>query len=87
MGSLIGVPHRHAVIIYPIESLQVVQAINRLIPTIHGMHNEGPGSISNKLLWYQDDEFRDLPYGVEGNKLRFMPPEFFVEMLNSMGDQ
>ena len=44
-GALIGVPHRHTVIINPIESLEVAKAINILIPIINGMNIEGPVSI------------------------------------------
>ena len=86
-GSLIGAPHRHCVIIYPIESLDVVKAINKLIPTIHGMNEEGPGSLSSKLYWYQDDQMIELPYDVVDNQLKFQPPESFLNMLNSMGQE
>jgi hypothetical protein len=83
-GALIGVPHRHAVIIYPIENLEVVKAINSLITIIKGMNNEGPGSISNKLYWYNDDKMTDLPYKIEDNKLQFFPPDNFVQTLNGL---
>lgn len=83
-GALIGVPHRHTVIIYPIENLEVVKAINSLIPIIKGMNNEGPGSISDKLYWYNDDKMIDLPYKIEDNKLQFYPPDNFVTMLNGL---
>lgn len=83
-GSLIGLPHRHSVIIYPIENLEVVQAINGFIPLIYGMHEEGPGSLSNKLFWYKDETFTELPYKMEENTLRFFPSEIFVEQLNKL---
>lgn len=81
-GSLIGLPHRHSAIIYPIENLEVVKAINGLIPTIYGMNQEGPGSLSNNLFWYKDKIFTQLPYKIEDNKLQFFPPDNFVKQLN-----
>lgn len=83
-GALIGIPHRHAVLIYPINSLEVVPAINGMIPTIYGMHKEGPGSISNKLFWYKDSVFENQPYTLENDTLNFSPTEKFVEYLNTL---
>lgn len=83
-GALIGMPHRHAVIIYPIESIDIIKAINGLIPTIYGMNQEGPGSVSNKLLWYKDGQFVNLPYNIQEQKLQFIPPAEFVELLNTL---
>lgn len=85
-GSLIGIPHRHAVIIYPIENIEVVNAINSLIPIINGMYHEGPGSISGYLYWYKDGLFENLPYKIEDSKLQFYPPENFVEILNKLSE-
>lgn len=83
-GSLIGLPHRHSALIYPIENLQVVQAVNGLIQTVHGMNQEGPGALSNNLFWYKDGTFTLLPYKIEDRKLQFSPPQNFVEMLNKL---
>jgi hypothetical protein len=83
-GSLIGLPHRHAAIIYPIENLEVIKAINDLIPTIYGMNQEGPGSLSNNLFWYKDKTFTDLRYKIDGDKMQFFPPNNFLEMLNEL---
>lgn len=83
-GSLIGLPHRHSAIIYPIENLEVVKAINGIIPTIYGMNQEGPGSLSNNLFWYKDKTFTQLPYKIEEGKLQFFPPETFIKLLNEL---
>lgn len=83
-GSLIGIPHRHAVIIYPIENVGVVNAINSLIPIINGMYHEGPGSISGDLYWYKDGSFENLPYKIEEGKIQFYPPDRFVNLLNTI---
>ena len=84
MGSLVGLPHRHAALIYPIESLEVVNAINGIIPAIYGMNQEGPGSLSNNLFWYKDQKFTHLPYKIDDNKLQFFPPDNFLDLLNGL---
>jgi len=86
-GSLVGLPHRHSAIIYPIENLEVVKAINGIIPTIYGMNQEGPGSLSNNLFWYKNKTFTQLPYKIEDNKLQFFPPEIFLELLNELNSK
>lgn len=83
-GSLVGLPHRHSAIIYPIENLEVVKAINSLIPIIYGMNQEGPGSLSDSLFWYKDKIFTQLPYKINEGKLQFFPPDNFVELLNEL---
>ena len=42
-GALVGLPHRHIALIYPIENISVMGAINTLIPVIYGMFGERPG--------------------------------------------
>lgn len=83
-GSLIGIPHRHSVLVYPIENLEVVKAINGLIPIVYGMNQEGPGSLSNEIFWYFNDTFTELPYKFEDNKLQFIPPNNFLDILNKL---
>ncbi len=85
-GALVGIPHRHVLIAYPIESLAVMQAIPKLIAVILGMERDGPGSISPRLYWLQNREFVDLPFRIDNNTLNFSPPDSFMEMLNLLGD-
>lgn len=85
-GLLIGLPHRHSAIIYPIEDIRVVQVFNALIPTVHGMNLEGPGSLSNNIFWFNNGEFLNLPYEIEEGTINFSPPEEFIELLNSLGE-
>jgi hypothetical protein len=83
-GALIGIPHRHAVLIYPIENLEVVKAINTMIPITKGMYGEGPGSISSHLYWYNGEKLINLPYDLSDKTLKFTPPESFLNMLNTL---
>lgn len=86
-GSLIAIPHRHSAIIYPIEDLGVVEAIQKMIPAAYGMHEEGPGSLTPNLFWYHDGIFIRLPYEVREEKLHFIPPKKFLDMLNQLESQ
>ena len=83
-GALIGIPHRHAALIYSIETIEVIAAINALIPTIYGMNEEGPGSLSNQLFWYRDGVFTQLPYSIQAGEMKFTPPSNFVALLNEL---
>ncbi|WP_428232723.1 hypothetical protein [Flavobacterium sp.] len=83
-GLLIGIPHRHSAIIYPIENLEIVKAMNGIFPAIHNMNIEGPGSLSNKVFWYKDEIFTEIPYKIQDEKLQFFPPENFLKMLNEL---
>jgi hypothetical protein len=85
-GALVGIPHRHVLLAFPIQNRRVLQAIPMMIPIIAGMERDGPGSISSMLYWYRDGEFANLPYRIKDNTLNFSPPEDFVEVLNLLGD-
>ncbi|TEB46000.1 hypothetical protein D0809_03110 [Flavobacterium circumlabens] len=83
-GLLIGIPHRHSAIIYPIENLEVIKAINGIFPAIYNMNVEGPGSLSNKVFWYIDGTFTEIPYKMEDGKLQLFPPDNFLKLLNEL---
>lgn len=85
-GCLVGIPHRHVLLAYPIEDLRVLEAIQMLIPIIHGMEREGPGSISPLLYWYKNGEYTNLPYQIKGNTLTFSPPAEFADMLKLLAE-
>ena len=74
----------HIALIYPIENMEVVNVVNSLIFTINRMHQEGPGSLSNNLLWYYENSFTELPYKLEDQKLTFYPTSKFAETLNEL---
>ena len=83
-GLLIGIPHRHTAIIYPIENLEVVKAMNGILPAIYNMNIEGPGSLSNKVFWYNNGVFTEIPYKIEDGRLIIIPPESFLDLLNEL---
>ena len=83
-GSLIGVPHRHAAMIYPIETMETISAVNSLPFIISGMFKEGPGSVSNCLFWYRNGMFQSLPYEIGENKITLKPTVEFIQMVEKL---
>ena len=83
-GSLISIPTRHIVIIYPINDLNVVNALNTQIQVTHGVSSKGPGTLSNSIYWHYKNELQEQPSKIEADKLVFTPTEDFVNMLNQM---
>lgn len=80
-GALVGVPTRHILVAYPVEDAGVLPAMQLLVPIIIGMFSKGPGSVSPRLYWYREGTFTDMPYTIEGTKVRLSPPDAFVEWL------
>ncbi len=86
-GSLIIIPHRHAMVCYPIEDVNVINALDKLIIIALQMYNEGPGSISPRLYWYENGRFTDLPYQItDDRQLHFAPPEEFLALLHDLSE-
>ena len=85
-GALVGIPTRHALLSYPIDNINVVQAVQEMIPIIMGMERDGPGSISQYLYWFRDGEFILLPVTIDGTNAQFTPPDEFVALLNSLAE-
>ncbi|MDU1890755.1 MAG: hypothetical protein E6767_08695 [Dysgonomonas sp.] len=86
-GSLVSIPNRHTVIIYPIRNLDVIGVLNNMLYLTSRMHEDGPGSITDRLYWYNDGKFTNLPHKMENEKLVFSPPGEFVDVLNELGKE
>ena len=83
---LVGVPKRDILILHRIQNVGVMEAAGAMLQVIVGMHRDGPGSISPYLYWYHDREFTVLPYELEDESLRFLPPDEFVELVDDLGE-
>jgi hypothetical protein len=81
-GALVAIPHRHVMLCYPISTVEVVRAVNQLIPLILYLETQGPGSITPNLYWFHDGNYENLPYKVEDKAMQFFPPDSFVQMVN-----
>lgn len=84
-GSVVGLPHRHSALVYPIEDSGVADVIDGMIKITAGMCAEGPGSLNSNIYWYKDGKLVNLPYGVDADgQPDFMPPQEFVDMVNKL---
>jgi len=84
-GTLVIVPHRHAVLCCPVHDLRVVTAVQRLAILADRMERDGPGSISPRLYFrYPDGRFIVLPYVLGDKRFNFIPPDAFVDVLNQL---
>jgi hypothetical protein len=80
-GALVGIPHRHIFLTFPINDIQVLQAINGFLMALPKLFEEGPGSITPNLYWYHQGKFLQLPYAYHEDEIRFSPPQAFLELI------
>lgn len=77
-GSLVAVPHRHALIVHEISDRHVIHALQRMAVIAFGMFQEGPGSITPNVYWRRDGTFTLIPTKVTATSLTVTPPDAFV---------
>ena len=85
-GALMGVPNRHTVLCYPVADKRVTLASVHMAEMISRFEQEGPGSISRRLFWYDKGKYTELPYTLEGSELTFEMPEEFIRMLERIAE-
>ena len=83
-GTLVGVPDRGTLLLYPITSCQAMAAVDVMIPMIYGMHRDGPGPVSAHLYWCRDGNFTTLSYSGDAESFSFSPPVEFTTMLEQL---
>jgi hypothetical protein len=71
---------------HPIRDLGVIGAVNHLLILANRMYADGPGSVSDSLYWLRDGVFERLAGEVQGEDVRFAPPDEFVEVLNGLAE-
>jgi hypothetical protein len=81
-GSLVGIPARDSLLIYPIRDAKCVRAVAPMIALIAQVFDEGPSSISSSLYWFRDGHFMLLPHTVTNDRIQFAPPQDFNDMLD-----
>ncbi|HEY2958425.1 MAG TPA: hypothetical protein VGM21_09495 [Actinomycetota bacterium] len=86
-GALVGVPHRHMVLVHPIRDFSALYAINLMIPSLDRLFRQGPGSLSPMLYWWRPGSFTLLPGDLVDQQVRFSPPSEFVHVLNRLAQQ
>ncbi len=84
-GCIFSTPTRHLVVIYPVNDLEVIQAINAMIPSSYNINRQGPGSISNNLIYYNNGIYEHLKYEIEDGKISFYPSNGFIKVMEEIG--
>lgn len=81
LGALVSIPHRQMVLLHPIEDARIMDVLRPLLYLTPAMYADGPGSVSDKLYWWHDGTFTNLPYAFDPkeNTASFLPPREFVE--------
>lgn len=83
-GWIVGIPHRHAVLVYPITNLEAVRILPGFVYVLQSMHREGPGPISDSLFWLKEGRLTKLEYQLEGTQFKFHPPAEFAEVIRHL---
>jgi hypothetical protein len=83
-GALLSIPSRHALLLYPIESMEVVHVVGRMIFYTRSLFRQGPGSISPELFWWRGGEVTLLPSREEDGKLVFSPTANFLDCIERL---
>lgn len=87
-GSIIGIPTRNIMVIHPINDInKTVPDISTLISIVHNASQKEPGKISEKLFWYKDGKYKEVPYKIEKDQVQFLPPEDFIDMMNELAEK
>ena len=88
-GALISFPTRNLVLLCPIHDIKIVREINDLLIMTYMESERGPGTLSNKIYWYnnKDKEYINIPYEYKGEKLSVSPPDEFIDLLNGLAEK
>lgn len=82
-GSLICIPNRHETFIYPINGIEVKDAIECLIRVIKNRYEE-PGSISKNMYWFKNNDFTLQELTFEGNNVFVRLSKEFREVIKDI---
>ncbi|MHB0936959.1 MAG: DUF1444 domain-containing protein [Armatimonadota bacterium] len=86
-GSLVIIPTRQSFVVFPINDLLFTKAMQYLAMMATGLEQEGPGSITNNVFWYNDGSYVDIPYKIESKTVSVTPPADFVAMMNRIAEE
>jgi hypothetical protein len=83
-GALVAVPNRHTLLWHPIRDVSAIRAVQGMIQPVGTLFNEGPGSISSHVYWWNDGDLVPIPVARDGATIQITPPDAFVELLNRL---
>lgn len=83
-GLLVGVPHRHTLIVYPIVDAGVAVALPTLAQIAAGLYAKGPGSLSPNVYWWRAGKLLHVPVTIDAKQIAVTPPPEFTALLNEL---
>jgi hypothetical protein len=84
-GALVAIPHRHILLVHPIETTQALNALNAMVGAADHFYRQGPGSIVPHVFWWRHDRaLLRIPAGVRDGQHYLVPPDEFVDVLNGL---
>lgn len=84
LGLLVGIPHRHSLLVHPIRDEQARSSLSALFHLAPHLYEQGPGSITQSVYWYRGGVFTLLPTQLLANgEIEFSPPSSFEEQVLS----
>ena len=84
-GALVAIPHRHILLVHPIETTQALNALNAMVGAADHFYRQGPGSIVPHVFWWRHDRaLLRIPAGIRDGQHYLVPPDEFVDVLNGL---
>jgi hypothetical protein len=84
-GALVAIPHRHILLLHPIETTQALNALNAMVGAADHFFRQGPGSIVPHVYWWRHDRaLLRIPGGIRDGRHYIVPPDEFVDVLNAL---
>lgn len=86
-GAIVAVPHRHMLLSLPADDAEIVKGIPAITSIAQGAFDEGPGSVSPRVYWYESGVFHDMQCELKDGELHASPPDRVIEILNELAEK
>jgi hypothetical protein len=84
-GALVAIPHRHLMIVHPIQTTRAVKALNTMLGAGAQFFERGPGSIVSHVFWWRHDRaLLRIPAGSRDGHRYVVPSDELVAVLNAL---
>lgn len=83
-GSLVSLPSREVMLVYPIEGAKLLDSLGAFIAVTNVVYEQVPGPVSVSVYWYTDSKFIPVPYRYGMMGFDFAPPEPFIDLLMAL---
>jgi len=83
-GTLVGIPTRHDVLLYPVEDKNVLLALEPLLELNWRLYKKGPGALTGDLYWYYKGNYLPVRVNQKEGKLAFEAPKEFHDVIAAL---